>query len=151
MALPRALCGRCISLSLGRMRDRWMWSIDHAALAGSYGSPLLRSGFGFAQLFYNAVEMLDLQKYPSCLLRAALRCFWNLRRACAQHAASVMRPTLCLAKERWGGIAHPESVQSRKWTEQSLPNRSDSGASTCIGHYRSNLPLLVPALPGLGV
>ena len=34
---------------------------DYAALAGSNGLPLLRSGFGFAQLFFDAVEMQDLQ------------------------------------------------------------------------------------------
>ena len=34
---------------------------DHAALAGSHGLSLLRSGFELAQLFFDSVEMLDLQ------------------------------------------------------------------------------------------
>jgi hypothetical protein len=33
---------------------------DHAALAGSHSLSLLRSGFGLAQLFFDAVEMLEL-------------------------------------------------------------------------------------------
>ena len=44
---------------------------DHAALAGSHGLPLLRPRFGFAELFFDAVEVLDLQKHPPGLLRCA--------------------------------------------------------------------------------
>ena len=51
---------------------------DHAALAGSHSLSLLRSGFGLAQLFFDTVEMLDLQKHPSSLLRCALCCFVEL-------------------------------------------------------------------------
>ena len=48
---------------------------DHAALAGCHGLSLLGSGFGLAQLFFDAVDMLDLQKHPPGLLRCALRGF----------------------------------------------------------------------------
>jgi hypothetical protein len=72
---------------------------NHAALAGSHGFPLLRSGFGLAQLFFDAVEMLDLQKHPSSLLRCALCGFAELAPRMGPHAASVMRPSLRFAKE----------------------------------------------------
>ena len=65
---------------------------DHAALTGAHGLPLLRSGFGVAQLFFNAVEVLDLQQHPSDLLRCALGCFVELTPrmgpACSQGDAS---------------------------------------------------------------
>ena len=45
---------------------------DHAALAGSHGLPLPRSGPCLAQMFFNAIEMLELQQQPASSLRGAL-------------------------------------------------------------------------------
>ena len=36
------------------------------------------SGPGFAQMFFNAVEVLDLQQHPAGVLRGAIGCFMEL-------------------------------------------------------------------------
>lgn len=45
---------------------------DHAALAGARGLPLGWCGLDLAQMFFDAVEVLDLQQHPAGVLGCAL-------------------------------------------------------------------------------
>lgn len=72
---------------------------DHAALTGSFGLTLLRARRGQSHLPFDAVKMLDLQQHPPGVLRCAFAGLMELARACAQHAAKVMGPSLRLAKD----------------------------------------------------
>ena len=51
---------------------------DHAALGAAHVLALAWSSFGFAELFFGGVEMLDMQKHPSSLLRYAFGGFLEL-------------------------------------------------------------------------